>query len=132
MKKLKFHLEAIIRDRYEPASLTENEVREWLLNMQKQDILKVETENDYWEDIPQDLFELFKTNIKDKNYEYTIAKGKTGISTQIFVAAFGLLYNNSIQKSVGLQITCHHNKAHKYQNTNTKNIETTVISKYFL
>ena len=75
MKKLKFHLEAIIRDRYEPASLAENEVREWLLNMQKQDILKVETENDYWEDIPQDLFELLKTNIKDKNYEYTIAKG---------------------------------------------------------
>ncbi len=75
MKKLKFHLEAIIRDRYESDSLTENEVREWLLNMQKQDILKVETENDYWEDIPQDLFELLKTNIKDKNYEYTIAKG---------------------------------------------------------
>ena len=44
MKKLRFHLEAIIRDRYEPDSLTENEVREWLLNMQKQDILKVETE----------------------------------------------------------------------------------------
>ena len=63
MKKLKFHLEAIIRDRYESDSLTENEVRKWLLNMQKQDILKVETENDYWEDIPQDLFELFKTNI---------------------------------------------------------------------
>jgi len=75
MKKLRFHLEAIIRDRYESDSLTENEVREWLLNMQKQDILKVETENDYWEDIPQDLFELLKTNIKDKNYEYTIAKG---------------------------------------------------------
>ena len=75
MKKLRFHLEAIIRDRYESDALTENEVREWLLNMQKQDILKVETENDYWEDIPQDLFELFKTNIKDENYEYTIAKG---------------------------------------------------------
>ena len=75
MKKLKFHLEAIIRDRYESDALTENEVREWLLNMQKQDILKVETENDYWEDIPEDLFELLKTNIKDKNYEYTIAKG---------------------------------------------------------
>ena len=38
MKKLRFHLEAIIRDRYESDSLTENEVREWLLNMQKQDI----------------------------------------------------------------------------------------------
>jgi len=83
MKKLKFHLEAIIRDRYEPASLTENEVREWLLNMQKQDILKVETENDYWEDIPQDLFELIKTNIKDKNYEYTIAKGHLWLEMEI-------------------------------------------------
>ena len=83
MKKLKFHLEAIIRDRYESDSLTENEVREWLLNMQKQDILKVETENDYWEDIPQDLFELFKTNIKDKNYEYTIAKGHLWLEMEI-------------------------------------------------
>ncbi len=83
MKKLRFHLEAIIRDRYKSASLTENEVREWLLNMQKQDILKVETENDYWEDIPQDLFELFKTNIKDKNYEYTIAKGHLWLEMEI-------------------------------------------------
>jgi len=83
MKKLKFHLEAIIRDRYESDSLTENEVREWLLNMQKQDILKVETENDYWEDIPQDLFELFKPNIKDKNYEYTIAKGHLWLEMEI-------------------------------------------------
>ena len=83
MKKLRFHLEAIIRDRYESDSLTENEVRAWLLNMKKQDILKVETENDYWEDIPQDLFELFKTNIKDKNYEYTIAKGNLWLETEI-------------------------------------------------
>jgi hypothetical protein len=51
--------------------------------MQKQDILKVETENDYWEDIPQDLFELFKTNIKDKNYEYTIAKGHLWLEMEI-------------------------------------------------
>jgi len=83
MKKLRFHLEAIIRDRYESDSLTENEIREWLLNMQKQDILKVETENDYWEDIPQDLFELFKTNIKDKNYEYTITKGHLWLEMEI-------------------------------------------------
>ena len=69
MKKLKFHLEAIIRDRYESDSLIKNEVHEWLLNMQIQDILKVETENDYWEDIPLSLFELFKTSIKNKNYE---------------------------------------------------------------
>ena len=85
MKKLRFHLEAIIRDRYEPDSLTENEVREWLLNMQKQDILKVETKNDYWEDIPQNLFELFKTCIKDKNYEYTIAKGHLWLEMEIFL-----------------------------------------------
>ena len=83
MKKLKFHFEAVIRDRYEPASLTENEVREWLLNMQKQDILKVETENDYWEDIPQDLFELFKTEIKAKKYEYTMAKGHLWLEIEI-------------------------------------------------
>ena len=83
MKKLKFHLEAIIRDRYEPASLTENEVREWLLNMQKQDILKVETENDYWEDIPQELFELLKTSIKEKNYECDMAKGHLWLKMDI-------------------------------------------------
>ena len=80
---MKFRLEAIIRDRYESDSLTENEVRKWILNMQKQDILKVESENDYWEDIPQDLFELFKTNIKDKNYEYTIAKGRLWLEMEI-------------------------------------------------
>ena len=85
MKKLRFKLEAIIRDRYESDSLTENEIREWLLNMQKQDILKVETENDYWEDIPQDLFELLKTNIKDGNYEYTVAKGHLWLEMEITV-----------------------------------------------
>nr|AIF04075.1 hypothetical protein [uncultured marine thaumarchaeote KM3_170_F12] len=83
MKKLRFHLEAVIRDRYESDSLTENEVREWLLNMQKQDILKVETENEYWEDIPQNLFELLKTNIKNKNYEYTLVKGHLWLEMEI-------------------------------------------------
>ena len=83
MKKLRFHLEAIIRDRYESDSLTENEVREWLLNMQKQDILKVETENEYWEDIPLSLFELFKTSIKNKNYEYTLVKGHLWLEMEI-------------------------------------------------
>jgi len=87
MKKLKFHIEAVIRDRYKSASLTENEVREWLLNMQKQDILKVETENDYWEDIPQDLFELLKTKIKDKIYEYTMAKGYLWLEIEISIEA---------------------------------------------
>ena len=83
MKKLKFHLEAIIRDRYESDSLIENEVHEWLLNMQKQDILKVETENEYWEDIPLSLFELFKTSIKNKNYEYTLVKGHLWLEMEI-------------------------------------------------
>ena len=83
MKKLKFHLEAVIRDRYKSDSLTKNEVHEWLLNMEIQDILKVETENEYSEDIPQSLFELFKTSIKNKNYEYTIAKGHLWLEMEI-------------------------------------------------
>tara|TARA_B100001105_G_C22054923_1_gene299836 strand:+ start:184 stop:468 length:285 start_codon:yes stop_codon:yes gene_type:complete len=84
MKKLRFRIEAIIGDRYESTdSFTENEIHEWLLNMQKQDILKVETEKNYWEDIPQDLFELFKTNIKNKNYEHTMAKGHLWLEMEI-------------------------------------------------
>ena len=83
MKKLKFHLEAVIRDRYESDSLVKNEVHEWLLNMQIQDILKVETENEYWEDIPLSLFELFKTSIKNKNYEYTLVKGHLWLVMEI-------------------------------------------------
>ena len=86
MKKLRFSVEAIIGDRYESTdSLTKDEVHEWLLNMQKQDILKVETKNEYWEDIPQNLFELFKTNIKDKNYEYTMAKGHLWLEIEISI-----------------------------------------------
>ena len=86
MKKLKFHVEAIIGDRYESTdSLTKNEVHKWLLNIQKPDILKVETDNEYWEDIPQNLFELFKTNIKDRNYEYTMAKGHLWLEMEISV-----------------------------------------------
>jgi len=87
MIKLKFHLEAIIRDRYESDSLIKNEVHEWLLNMQIQDILKVETENDYWEDIPLSLFELFKTSIKNKNYEYTLVKGHLWLEMEISLEA---------------------------------------------
>ena len=84
MKKLRFRIEAIIGDRYESTdSFTENEIHEWLLNMQKQDILKVETEKNYWEDVPQDLFELFKTNIKNKNYEHTMAKGHLWLEMEI-------------------------------------------------
>ena len=84
MKKLRFHIEAIIGDRYESTdSLTKDEVHEWLLNMQKQDILKVETENEYWEDIPLGLFELFKTSIKNKNYEFTLVKGHLWLEMEI-------------------------------------------------
>ena len=86
MKKLKFNVEAIIGDRYESTdSLSKNEVHNWLLNIQKQDVLKVETENDYWEDIPQDLFELLKTNIKDKNYDYKMAKGHLWLEMEILL-----------------------------------------------
>ena len=84
MKKLKFNVEAIIGDRYESTDLlSKNEVHNWLVNIQKQDILKVETENDYWEDIPQDLFELLKTNIKDENYDYKMAKGHLWLEMEI-------------------------------------------------
>ena len=84
MKKLRFNVEVIIGDRYESTdSLSKNEVHDWLLNIQKQDILKVETENDYWEDVPEDLFELLKINIKDKNYDYTMAKGHLWLEMEI-------------------------------------------------
>ena len=86
MKKLRFNVEVIIGDRYESTdSLTKNEVHDWLLNIQKQDILKVETEKDYWEDVPQDLFKLLKTNIEDKNYEYTMAKGHLWLEMEILL-----------------------------------------------
>jgi hypothetical protein len=84
LKKLKFNVETIIGDRYESTDLlSKNEVHNWLVNIQKQDILKVETKNDYWEDIPQDLFELLKINIKDKNYDYTMAKGHLWLEMEI-------------------------------------------------
>ena len=86
MKKLKFNVETIIGDRYESTdSLSKNEVHNWLVNIQKQDILKVETKDDYWEDIPQDLFELLKINIKDKNYYYTMAKGHLWLEMEILL-----------------------------------------------
>ena len=84
MKKLRFNVETIIGDRYDSTdSLAENEIHEWLLKMQKQDILKFETENDYWEDIPQELFELLKTSIKEKNYECDMAKGHLWLKMDI-------------------------------------------------
>ena len=85
---MRFNIEAIIGDRYESTdSLTENEVHEWLLNMQRQDILKVETENNYWEDIPQNLFEMLEAKIKDKKYEYTMAKGHLWLEIEISIEA---------------------------------------------
>jgi len=81
---MRLHVETIIGDRYNSAdSLAENEIHEWLLNIQKHDILKVETKDDYWEDIPQELFELFKTNIQNKNYEYTMVKGHLWLEMEI-------------------------------------------------
>jgi len=72
---LRLHVETIIGDRYNSAdSLAENEIHEWLLNIQKHDILKAETKDDYWEDIPQELFELFKTNIQNKNYAKNVTR----------------------------------------------------------
>ena len=81
---MRLHVETIIGDRYNSAdSLAENEIHEWLLNIQKHDILKVETKDDYWEDIPQELFELFKTSIQNKNYEYTMVKGHLWLEMEI-------------------------------------------------
>ena len=81
---MRLRVETIIGDRYNSAdSLAENEVHEWLLNIQKHDILKTETKDDYWEDIPQVLFELFKTNIQNKKYEYTMVKGHLWLEMEI-------------------------------------------------
>ena len=81
---MRLHVETIIGDRYNSAdSLAENEIHEWLLSIQKHDILKAETKDDYWEDIPQVLFELFKNNIQNKNYEYTMVKGHLWLEMEI-------------------------------------------------
>ena len=81
---MRLHIEVIIGDRYNSAdSLAENEIHELLLNIQKHDILKAETKDDYWEDIPQVLFELFKINIQNKKYEYTMVKGHLWLEMEI-------------------------------------------------
>ena len=81
---MRLHVETIIGDRYNSVdSLPENEIHELLLNIQKHDILKAETKDDYWEDIPQELFELFKTNIQNKKYEYTMVKGHLWLEMEI-------------------------------------------------
>ena len=51
--------------------------------MQKQDILKAETGDEYWEDIPDELFELLKTNVEAKNYDFTMARGHLWLNTEI-------------------------------------------------
>jgi len=79
-----FRIEAIIGDRYESTdSLTKEQVHQWLEKIQKHDILKVETEDDYWEDIPDELFELLKTNIDAEKYDYTMAKGHLWLNVDI-------------------------------------------------
>ena len=79
-----FRIEVIIGDRYESTdSLTKEQVHQWLEKIQKHDILKVETEDDYWEDIPDELFELLKTNIDAEKYDYTMAKGHLWLNVDI-------------------------------------------------
>ena len=83
---MKFHFEIIIGDRYEATDyLSDDEVHRSLLKIQKQDILKAETGDEYWEDIPDELFELLKTNIKSKNYKYTMAKGHLWLDMEISI-----------------------------------------------
>ena len=73
---MKFHFEIIIGDRYEATDyLSDDEVHQSLLKMQKQDILKAETGDEYWEDIPNELFELLKTSIEARSYDFTMARG---------------------------------------------------------
>ena len=81
---MKFSLEAIIGDRYDATdSLDKDQIHNWLLNMQKNDILKVEAENEYWEDIPEQLFELIKTGIEKKNYQFKMDKGHLWLDLEI-------------------------------------------------
>ena len=81
---MKFSVEALIGDRYDAIdSLDKDQVHNWLLNMQKNDILKVEAENEYWEDIPEQLFELIKTGIEKKNYQFKMDKGHLWLNIEI-------------------------------------------------
>ena len=82
---MEFQFEAIIGDRYESIDhLDDDEIYNCLMNMQKQDILNVKTKNDYWEDVPQELFELFKNNIKNKKYKCnSISNGHLLFSMEI-------------------------------------------------
>ena len=81
---MKFSVEALIGDRYNATdSLDKDQIHNWLLNMQKNDILKVETENEYLEDIPEQLFELIKTGIEKKNYQFKMDKGHLWLNIEI-------------------------------------------------
>ena len=42
-----------------------------------------ETESEYWEDIPTQLFDLIKNNIKDENFEYTMTQGRLWLKMEI-------------------------------------------------
>jgi len=81
---MRFTIEAIIGDRYHATdSLTNNQIHDWLLNLQKNDILKVEAGDEYWEDVPEQLFDLLKNGIEKKNYEYKMAKGHIWLNMEI-------------------------------------------------
>ena len=81
---MKFSIEIIIGDRYNATdSLDKDQIHNWLLNMQKNDILKVESEDEYWEDIPEQLFELIKTGIEKKNYQFKMDKGHLWLNIEI-------------------------------------------------
>ena len=83
---MKFSIEAIIGDRYDSTdSLSKDQIHNWLLNIQKNDILKVESEDDYWEDIPEQLFELLKTGIEKRNYEFKMSKGHLWLDMEISI-----------------------------------------------
>ena len=81
---MKFHFEILIGDRYEATDyLSDDKVHQSLLKMQKQDILKAEAGDEYWEDIPDELFELLKTNIDAEKYDYTMAAGHLWLNVDI-------------------------------------------------
>ena len=81
---MKFSIEIIIGDRYNAIdSLDKDQIHNWLLNMQKNDILKVETADEYWEDISEQLFELIKTGIDRKNYDFKMDKGHLWLNLEI-------------------------------------------------
>ncbi len=81
---MRFSVEALIGDRYHATdSLSKDEVHNWLLNLEKNDILKIETADEYWEDIPEQLFELIKTTIQTKNYDFKMAKGHLWLEMEI-------------------------------------------------